>query len=103
MYILEVKTPGKLLNHRGRTIRTPAKFDITEKEIKNFKMVLRQVGAEDYSIRSKEVDKEKNEYKEISIPEPKEVTHEVIVEEIMDDEEETKSVLDQLIKDSEKE
>ena len=100
MYILDVKTPNKLLIHRNKKIRTPAKFTITEAEIKMFEVKFRQVGVDDYTIRSKEeVDKELALHKE-PVPEQKE---EVIIEEIADDPEETRSVLDQLIKDAEKE
>jgi hypothetical protein len=103
MYILDVKTPGKLLSHRGRSVRTPAQFQVTEKELKNFKVMLNQTGVLEYTIRSKEkVDKDlltRQQYeKDIEFP----TDGEVIVEEIMDSEEETKSVLDQLIKDAEK-
>jgi hypothetical protein len=104
MYILDVKTPGKLLDHRGKTIRTPAQFIIKENELKKFKMVFHQLGVTEYSIRSKEeVDKEiaSRQSEDVITISPKE--QEVIIEEIMDSEEETKSVLDQLIKDAEKE
>jgi hypothetical protein len=102
MYILDVKTPNKLLTHKGRSVRTPAIFTITKAEIKMFEVMLRQVGAEEYSVRSKdEVDKELALQKEF-IP-IKEIQEEVIIEEILDDEDETRSVLDQLVKDAEKE
>lgn len=102
MYILDVKTPNKLLTHKGRSVRTPATFTITKAEIKMFEVMLRQVGAEEYSVRSKdEVDKELALQKE-SIP-IKEIQEEVIIEEMLDDEDETRSVLDQLVKDAEKE
>lgn len=101
-YILDVKTPNKLLSHKGRLIRTPAKFTLTEKEVKLFRVMLHQVGGDDYSIRSKdEVDKEfslNNKFVPIE-----EIQEEVVIEELTDDENETRSVLDQLVKDSEKE
>lgn len=111
MQILDVKTPGKLLEYRGRVIRTPASFSITEAEIKKFKVMLNQAGITEYTLRSKdEVDKEKllrhntEKVEDIFIdPKNKNGNNEVIIEEIMDSEEETKSVLDQLIKDAEKE
>jgi len=100
-YILEVKTPNKLLTHKGRPIRTPAKFTLTKEEVKLFKVMLRQVGAEEYSIRSKdEVDKEFNLYKKFV---PVTEVEEVVIEEIFDDENETRSILDQLVMDSKKE
>lgn len=102
MYILEVKSPNKLLTHKGRSVRTPANFTITKAEIKMFEVMLRQVGAEDYSIRSKdEVDKELA-LQQKSVP-VEEIQEEVIIEEMLDDEDETRSVLDQLVKDAEKE
>lgn len=101
-YILEVKTPNKLLSHKGRSVRTPAEFTLTEKEVKLFKVMLHQVGAEEYSIRSKdEVDKEFS-LNDVFVP-IKEIEEEVIIEELTDDEDETRSVLDQLVRDSEKE
>lgn len=104
MYILDVKTPNKLLTHRGRTVRTPAKFPVTESELKTLKVMLRQVGAEEFTIRSKEeVDREIQERKELEAIEVPEVHQEVIIEELMDNEEETRSVLDKLIRDAEKE
>jgi len=99
-YTLEVKTPNKLLLHKGRSVRTPAKFTLTEQEVKLFRVMLRQVGAEEYSIRSKdEVDGQVSLEKKFT---PEEV-EEVIIEEIADSEEETKSILDQLVRDSKKE
>jgi hypothetical protein len=111
MYTLEVKTPNKILTHRGLTVRTPAIFSIHEREIKLFEVMLRQVGADDYTLKNEaevddqvqvEVIKKKNEQPEETQIETKK-TKEVIIEEIMDDDEETRSVLDQLIKDAEKE
>ena len=103
MYILDVKTPNKLLTHKGRQIRTPAQFVITEKEIKMFKVKFHQVGVDDYTIRSKdEVDKELALRKESYVV-PEEVKEEIVIEEIEDDPEETRSILDQLVKDAEKE
>lgn len=98
MYILEVKTPNKLLVHRGRSVRTPAKFTITEKEIKMFEVMLHQVGAEEYSIRSKEKVDIKISHQVPTI----EVEEEVVIEEILDDESETKSVLEKLVRDAKK-
>lgn len=103
MYILDVKTPNKLLFHKGRQIRTPATFVVTEQEIKMFKVKFHQVGVDSYTIRSKdEVDKELALGQE-SESVPQEVTEEVIIEEIEDDPEVTRSILDQLVKDAEKE
>lgn len=103
MYILDVKTPGKLLSHRGRSIRTPAQFSVTEKELKKFKVMLNQLGAMEYKVRSKEeVDKELFTRKPQEDIDISPMSGEVVVEEIMDSEEETKSVLDQLIKNAEK-
>lgn len=111
MFILDVKTPGKMLDYRGKSIRTPAQFVITHAELRKFEVVLRQVGATEYTIRSKdEVDREILERKEAekvdeiyTDPEGQEENKEAIIEELMDSEEETRSVLDQLIKDAEKE
>jgi len=103
MYILDVKTPGKLLDYRGRSVRTPAKFIVTSDELKSFKVKFRQVGITEYKVRSKtEVDKEIASKQTVYAPH-KVMEEEVTVEEIMDNEEETRSVLDQLIKDAEKE
>jgi hypothetical protein len=101
MYILEVNTPNKLLVHRGRSVRTPAKFTITEKEIKTFEVMLHQVGAEEYSIRSKEKVDIKISHHAKSIP-AIEFEEEVVIEEILDDESETKSVLEKLVKNAKK-
>jgi hypothetical protein len=104
MYILDVKTPGKLLNHRGRQIRTPAQFPIMHSELKKFEVMLRQVGVTEYKIRSKEeVDKEIAARQSKESVDISPTDHEVVIEEIMDSEEETKSVLDKLIRDAEKE
>ena len=111
MYILDVITPGKMLDHRGQTIRTPAQFVVTETELRKFEVVLRQVGATEYKVRSKDkVDAEILEQKKaesveeiFTVPEGQDEAKETIVEELMDSEEETRSVLDQLIKDAEKE
>ena len=107
MYIVEVKTPGKVLTFKNREVRTPADFEVEDREIKTFKVMLRQEGVSDYNIRSKEeVNKENKVIKNtlLELPEFNREEDTVIVEEIMmDDEEETKSVLDELIKDAEKE
>jgi hypothetical protein len=103
MYILEVNTPNKLLMHKGRSIRTPATFTITKKDIKKFKLLLHQAGVEEYSIKSKR----KDDTEEVILPEQilpllQEIQEEVKIE-ILDDEDETRSILNQLVKDAKEE
>jgi len=100
MYILEVNTPNKLLMHKGRSIRTPATFTITKEDIKKYKVLLHQAGVEEYSIRSKsKVDVEDIALPEQILPTFQEIQEEVKIE-ILDDEDETRSILDQLVKDA---
>lgn len=117
MYIIDVQTPSKLITYKNRQVRTPASFLVPEKDIQFFKVMLRQVGAEEYTVQSKsDVDhlqkeyelsnefiQEKDKNQEVPIEELEEIKNLEKLEDPEDYDGENRSILDQLVMDAKRE
>ena len=95
--IVDVKEPNKAISYRNRIVRSPVTFEIYENELKLLKGQLRQLGIEDYVVKPYappvEVD---TTFDEVLLQNDEEV----IVEDLCEELEEPKTILDRLIKDN---
>jgi len=91
LYDVEIKTPNKMFNVKGKMARSPVKFTIEEKHIKRIKMEVEIQGILDYTIKPHETEN-------YVIPEKyKTKIDESIGEELVVDETKEKSILESLL------
>jgi len=94
--IIEIKEPSRSIMYKGRKVRSPVKFEIFENELVLLEGQLRQMSIKDYSVTPFKETTEDESFKEIVFH----TDDEVIIEDLCEEVEEPKSILDKLIKDN---
>ena len=90
-YRVIISEPNMFIIHKGRQLRTPVNIKIPESELELFKMKIRQLGINEYSI---------DDFSEETIKvDPVEIKEEIIVDESFESDDKPSSILDVLMKD----
>ena len=90
-YRIKINEPNMFIIYKGRQLRTPINIKIHESELELFKMKIRQLGINEYSIE---------DFIEENIDTPPiEINEEIIVNENFESTNKSSSILDVLMKD----